>query len=136
MGEWFHPNRLIRVRFILINLDFQRFLQLKAVEGDPEPGGVNQYNKEEETESNSSKLTELAEKIGWSETIIKMANWLDKNAPEEKQVGLPSDPPACSRGKHTTGRPHGDGYLRPRLRTSWPLRENQNIFMVNILIIH
>ena len=42
----------------------------------------------ENRENRSSKLSDLASKIGWSEDKLSMANWLDENAPEEIKIFL------------------------------------------------
>ena len=68
--------------------DFQRFLQLKAVEGYPEPGGDRKSEKSKPIKSDLKTLSELASKLGWSEDKIGMAQWLDKNAPEEIKEAL------------------------------------------------
>lgn len=69
--------------------DFQRFLQLKAVEGYPEQGGSKplEINISQEAE-NAPCLSDLAAKIGWGERKLKMAQWLDVNAPEEIKEAL------------------------------------------------
>jgi len=64
--------------------DFQRFLNLKAVEGYPEQGGDHKSEgyKNQDAE-NAPCLSELAAKLNKGERTIQMMQWLDENAPEE-----------------------------------------------------
>lgn len=68
--------------------NFQKYLQLTAIKGYPENGG----DRSRTDKIGSGTLSDLAKKIGWSEDKLSMANWLDKNAPEEIKEERRPDP--------------------------------------------